>query len=57
MTTVVRVCEATYDSTLVGKEGIQVLVSFNITVYISNAVLIYYYVTTVFVLVSEKEGR
>uniref|UniRef100_A0A8C7DSP9 Protein tyrosine phosphatase 4A1 n=1 Tax=Oncorhynchus kisutch TaxID=8019 RepID=A0A8C7DSP9_ONCKI len=31
VTTVVRVCEATYDSTLVGKEGIQVLVSFNIT--------------------------
>lgn len=28
MTTVVRVCEATYDSTLVVKEGIQVLVSF-----------------------------
>lgn len=27
MTTVVRVCEATYDATLVVKEGIQVLVS------------------------------
>lgn len=27
VTTVVRVCEATYDATLVVKEGIQVLVS------------------------------
>lgn len=27
MTTVVRVCEATYDANLVAKEGIQVLVS------------------------------
>lgn len=29
MTTVVRVCEATYDAALVVKEGIQVLVSGN----------------------------
>lgn len=30
VTTVVRVCEATYDATLVVKEGIQVLVSSNL---------------------------
>lgn len=29
VTTVVRVCEATYDATLVVKEGIQVLVCLN----------------------------
>ena len=38
MTTVVRVCEATYDATLVVKEGIQVLVSSGLqTLMIFNA--------------------
>lgn len=32
VTTVVRVCEATYDATLVVKEGIQVLVSSNLRI-------------------------
>lgn len=37
VTTVVRVCEATYDATLVVKEGIQVLVSSGlITIEASN---------------------
>lgn len=31
VTTVVRVCEATYDATLVVKEGIQVLVCLNLS--------------------------
>lgn len=34
VTTVVRVCEATYDATLVVKEGIQVLVSSKLTCFL-----------------------